>query len=61
MDLNDLRSFFTVLTVFLFGGIVWWAFSGRHKQAFEEAAQQPLLDDDQPILSDNAAIAHPDK
>jgi cytochrome c oxidase cbb3-type subunit 4 len=61
MDINDLRSLFTVLTVLLFAGIVWWVFSGRRKQAFDEAARQPLLDDDQPILSGSTAVGHPDK
>jgi cytochrome c oxidase cbb3-type subunit 4 len=45
MDINDLRSLFTVLTVVCFVGIVWWAYSGRRKQAYEEAANLPLEDD----------------
>ncbi|MDO8932628.1 MAG: cbb3-type cytochrome c oxidase subunit 3 [Rhodocyclaceae bacterium] len=45
MDINDLRSLFTVLTFICFVGIVWWAFSSRRKQAYEEAAQLPLDDD----------------
>lgn len=48
MDLNDLRSVFTVLSVVLFVGIVWWAYSDRRKKAYEEAARLPL-DDDSPF------------
>ncbi len=45
MDINDLRSIFTVLTLICFVGIVWWAFSSRRKQTYEEAALLPLEDD----------------
>ncbi|MBI5861506.1 MAG: cbb3-type cytochrome c oxidase subunit 3 [Rhodocyclales bacterium] len=49
MELNDLRSVFTVLSVVLFVGIVWWAYSDRRKKAYEEAARLPL-DDDSPFV-----------
>jgi len=45
MDINDLRSLFTVLSVACFIGIVWWAFSSRRESAYEEAAMLPLEDD----------------
>lgn len=45
MDINDLRSLFTVLSVICFAGIVWWAYSSRRKQTYEEAAMLPLEDD----------------
>ncbi|MDD5247831.1 MAG: cbb3-type cytochrome c oxidase subunit 3 [Rhodocyclaceae bacterium] len=45
MDINDLRSLFTVLSFFAFGGIVWWAYSSRREQAYHEAAMMPLEDD----------------
>jgi len=45
VDINDLRSAFTVLTVICFVGIVWWAFSSRRTQTYEEAARLPLDDD----------------
>ncbi len=51
MDINDLRSIFTVLTFIAFVGIVWWAYSGHRKQAFDEAALLPL-DDDTPFVPD---------
>lgn len=53
MDINDLRSLTTVLAFVTFIGIVVWAWSGRQKAAFEEAARLPL-DDDEPG-SDQAA------
>jgi cytochrome c oxidase cbb3-type subunit IV len=45
MDINDLRTIFTVLAFLAFMGILWWAFSDRRKQAYEEAAMLPLDDD----------------
>ena len=42
MDINDLRSLFTVLSFVMFVGIVWWAFSSRRKQSYEAAARIPL-------------------
>lgn len=47
MDINDLRSAVTVLAFVMFAGIVWWAYSDRRKQVYEEAAMLPL-DDDMP-------------
>lgn len=42
MDINDLRAIVTVLAFASFIGIVVWAWSGRRKTAFEEAARLPL-------------------
>ena len=49
MDINDLRSLFTVLAFIAFIGIVWWAYSDRRKQTYDEAAMMPL-DDDSPFI-----------
>ena len=49
MDINDLRSLFTVLAFIAFVGIVWWAYSARRKQTYDEAAMLPL-DDDSPFV-----------
>ncbi len=49
MDINDLRSLFTVLALIAFIGIVWWAYSDRRKATYEEAAMLPL-DDDSPFV-----------
>ena len=49
MDINDLRSIFTVLALITFVGIVWWAYSDRRKKTYDEAALMPL-DDDSPFV-----------
>jgi cytochrome c oxidase cbb3-type subunit 4 len=46
MDINDLRSAFTVLSLVVFLGVVWWAYSDRRKVAYDEAARLPLDDED---------------
>ena len=46
MDINDLRSLVTVLTFAMFVGIMWWAFSGKRKQSFDEAALLPFTADE---------------
>lgn len=48
MDINDLRSIHTVLAFLCFLGIVFWAYSGRTKRRFEEAANLPFIEDDLP-------------
>jgi cytochrome c oxidase cbb3-type subunit IV len=45
MDINDLRSIFTVVSLLIFIGIVAWAWSKRNKRDFDEAAQLPLKSD----------------
>lgn len=45
MDINLLRSIWTVVLFAVFIGIVWWAWSGRRKMDFEAAARLPLDDD----------------
>lgn len=49
MDINELRSLFTVLAFVAFMGIVWWAYSDRRKATYDEAAKLPL-DDDSPYV-----------
>ena len=45
MDINDLRSIVTVLSLLTFLAIVWWAYSMKsNKQRFEEAANLPFSD-----------------
>lgn len=44
MDVNDLRSIVTVLSLLVFLGIVLWAWSARRKAAFEEAGRLPFAD-----------------
>jgi len=45
MDINDLRSAFTLISFLIFVGIVVWAWSKRNKASFDEAAQLPFQDD----------------
>ena len=46
MDLDTLRSIVTVLSFATFIGIVFWAYSGRRKAAFDQAARSVLDEDD---------------
>lgn len=55
MDINDMRSVITVLAFVSFIGIVIWAWSGKRKAAFDEAARLPLEDDDAHMLRRAAA------
>jgi len=45
MEVNDLRSVMTVVSLLTFVGIVAWAWSRRNKSDFDEAAQLPFKDD----------------
>lgn len=42
MDINDIRSLVTVASLLAFVGIVWWAYSARRRDAFDEAARSVL-------------------
>lgn len=48
MDINDIRSILTVLAFVTFAGIVVWAYSGRRRAAFEEAANLPFTEEELP-------------
>ena len=45
MDINDLRSAMTVVSLLTFVGIVAWAWSRRNRADFDEAARLPFHDD----------------
>ncbi len=45
MDVNTLRSLVTVAGLVCFIGIVWWAWSGRNRADFEQAARLPFEQD----------------
>lgn len=47
MELNDLRTLITLLSFLVFAGIVFWAYSGRQKARFDEAAKLPFIGDDE--------------
>ena len=57
MDINDLRTLFTVLAFLLFVGIVVWAYSGKRKGSFDSAANL-VLDDEAPSREKNAGQQH---
>lgn len=45
MDINTLRSITTLVSLGVFVGIVWWAWSKRRTADFEEAANLPFEQD----------------
>ena len=45
MDINLLRSIFTVVCLCAFVGVVVWAFKRSNKAQFDEAARLPLTED----------------
>ena len=48
MDINDLRTIITALSFVVFAGIVYWAYNGRQRKRFEEAANLPFADAELP-------------
>ena len=49
MDAGTWRGVFTALMLLLFIGVCFWAYSGRRKQDFDEAAQLPLEPDSETV------------
>jgi cytochrome c oxidase cbb3-type subunit 4 len=45
MDINDLRSIVTVVSLAAFVGIVAWAWSRNNRARFDEAAQLPFAEE----------------
>ncbi|MGD2056379.1 MAG: cbb3-type cytochrome c oxidase subunit 3 [Gammaproteobacteria bacterium] len=45
MDLTLFDSIWTVVVMLVFFGIVLWAWSGKRKQQFDEAANIPFRED----------------
>lgn len=48
MDINDFRGFYTIIVFAVFIGIVLWAWSGKSKRRFNEAAQLPFNETEHP-------------
>lgn len=46
MDINVFRGLLAVFSLFLFLGIVAWAWSRHQKRRFEEAAKLPFVEKD---------------
>lgn len=55
MDTGTFRGIITGLLILAFVGITWWAYSKRRKPDFDEAAQLPFADDDEPANRDKSA------
>ena len=49
MDVNDWRVMVMLIGLVLFIGIWIWTWSSRRRQAFEEAARLPFLDDERAV------------
>ena len=58
LTINDLRILITVLSFSVFIGIVYWAYSGRQRKRFAEAANLPFLDEDLPGQTAGRADEH---
>ena len=46
MDINDLRGLSTLFLMVTFIGLCVWAYSGKRKKTFDEAANLPFADDE---------------
>jgi len=46
MDIDTLRGLATLALLIAFTGVVLWAYSGKRKRAFDEAARLPFADDE---------------
>lgn len=53
IDINLLRGISTIFVMIGFIGICLWAYSGRRKEEFDQAAQMPFADD----VADNTKVA----
>ena len=47
MDINDLRSITTVISMITFVGIIWWAYAKGNRKRFDEAANLPFAEHDE--------------
>ena len=45
MDINTLRGLSTLFLLIAFVGLVFWAYSGKRKKEFDEAANLPFADE----------------
>ena len=58
MDFPLMQSIWTVVVLVLFVGIVIWAWSGKRKQEFDEAANIPFDEDDKPTATTSKEDSH---
>ena len=55
---NLIQSVWTLVVLVLFVGIVIWAWSGKRKQDFDEAANMPFNEDDTPTEKTSKENSH---
>lgn len=59
MDINELRSLLTVAGLLCFLAIAAWAYSGKRRQDFAEAANLPFTDPEELDLQRKALLLRP--
>lgn len=45
MDINDLRGLSTAFLLVTFIALIFWAYSGKRKKTFDDAANLPFADE----------------
>lgn len=55
MDIGTFRGITTLLVLFCFLGVVFWAYSKRRKRDFDEAKNLPFADDEDELKPGAAA------
>ena len=58
MDFTFIQSVWTIVVMVVFIGIVIWAWSGKRKQEFDEAANIPFDEDDKPTATTSKENSH---
>ena len=58
MDTSLIQSVWTLVVTVLFIGIVIWAWSGKRKKDFDEAANIPFNEDDMPAEQTSKENSH---
>jgi len=58
MDYSLMQSIWTLVVLVIFVGIVIWAWSGKRKQDFDEAANIPFNEDDMPAEQTSKENSH---
>ena len=56
MDINTLRGLSTGFLLVTFLGLVFWAYSGKRKKEFDEAANLPFADEPQKHAKDSGGV-----
>jgi len=56
IDIGTLRGLGTALVLIAFTAVTLWAYSGKRRDAFAEAANLPFADEPKPAVSRTQAI-----